>query len=174
MMNKGLELIEACWLFNATPKQVEVVLHPQSFIHSLVQYVDGSVLAQMGHPDMRTPIAHALGWPGRIDSGVPDLDLSTIAPLEFRTPDPERFPCLWLAATAIKEGGTAPAILNAANEVAVAAFLDRRIRFTDIASVVKAVLDTMPSEPVKGLEMLLETDARARTAAQQQVRADRK
>ncbi len=174
MMNKGLELIEACWLFNTTPKHIEVVLHPQSFIHSLVQYTDGSVLAQLGHPDMRTPIAHALGWPERIASGVPELDLSTIAPLAFHTPDTERFPCLWLAAEAIATGGTAPAILNAANEIAVAAFLDHSIGFTEIANIVKNVLNIIPSEPVTSLDMLLETDARARAAAEQQVYADKR
>ncbi|KOR29282.1 1-deoxy-D-xylulose 5-phosphate reductoisomerase, partial [Achromatium sp. WMS1] len=148
------------------------VLHPQSFIHSLVQYIDGSVLAQLGYPDMRTPIAHALGWPKRITSGVAELDLSRIAPLEFRNPEKERFPCLWLAAAAIKEGGTAPVILNAANEVAVSAFLGRNIKFTDIPDVIEAVIDTLPSEAVEGIDMLLETDARARAAAQQYMRKE--
>lgn len=171
MMNKGLELIEACWLFGAKPEQVQVVLHPQSFIHSLVQYVDGSMLAQLGYPDMRTPIAHALGWPERIASGVPELDLSKIAPLEFHKPDPLRFPCLKLATVAMHSGGTTPAILNAANEVAVAAFLERRIRFTDIATVVAATLETQTAGPVTSLEALLETDAEARATAQQLVRA---
>lgn len=167
MMNKGLELIEACWLFKAAPEQIQVLLHPQSIIHSMVQYVDGSVLAQLGNPDMRTPIAHALGWPKRIESGVPELDLSQIAALEFHKPDLRRFPCLKLAATAIQSGGTVPAILNAANEVAVAAFLGRRIRFTDIANVVKATLEDFPGEPIENIEMLLATDARARNIAKQ-------
>jgi len=169
MMNKGLELIEACWLFGARPEQVRVVLHPQSVIHSLVQYVDGSLLAQLGHPDMRTPIAHALGWPGRLASGVAELDLFQVARLDFRPPDLHRFPCLGLAMAAIQAGGTAPVILNAANEVAVAAFLERRIRFTDIARVVEATLETLPGVPVEGLDMLLEGDAQARAAAQRQV-----
>ena len=136
MMNKGLELIEACWLFDASPAQIEVVVHPQSVIHSLVDYVDGSVLAQLGNPDMRTPISHALAWPERIDSGVAPLDLFAIARLDFQVPDEQRFPCLRLAREAAQAGGTAPAMLNAANEVAVAAFLERRIRFPEIASII--------------------------------------
>jgi 1-deoxy-D-xylulose-5-phosphate reductoisomerase len=169
MMNKGLELIEACWLFGTEPARVRVVLHPQSVIHSLVQYVDGSVLAQLGNPDMRTPIAHALAWPGRLASGVAELDLFQVARLDFRPPDPQRFPCLGLAAAAMESGGNVPAILNAANEVAVAAFLERRIRFTDIARIVEATLAALPGEPAEGLEMLLETDARARAVAQRQL-----
>jgi len=169
MMNKGLELIEACWLFGTQPERVRVVLHPQSVIHSLVQYVDGSLLAQLGNPDMRTPIAHALGWPGRLTSGVAELDLFQVARLDFRPPDLQRFPCLGLAAAAIQAGGDVPAILNAANEVAVAAFLERRIRFTDIARVVEATLSALPGAPVEGLDMLLESDARARAVAQRQV-----
>src|SRR5690554_603474 len=148
MMNKGLELIEACWLFAARPEQVEVVIHPQSVIHSLVDYVDGSVLAQLGNPDMRTPIAHALAWPERIASGVAPLDLMAVARLDFEAPDPNRFPCLALAARAARSGGDYPAALNAANEVAVAAFLDHRLGFTAIAKVVEAVLNEWsPGEP---------------------------
>ncbi|MFZ6045020.1 1-deoxy-D-xylulose-5-phosphate reductoisomerase [Pseudomonas sp. CR3202] len=167
MMNKGLELIEACWLFDAQPAQVEVVIHPQSVIHSLVDYVDGSVLAQLGNPDMRTPIAHALAWPERIDSGVSPLDLFAVARLDFQAPDEERFPCLRLARLAAEEGGSAPAMLNAANEVAVAAFLDRRIRFTEIASIIDEVLNREAAAAVESLDAVLHADARARAAAQQ-------
>jgi 1-deoxy-D-xylulose-5-phosphate reductoisomerase len=140
MMNKGLELIEACWLFGAAPEQVQIVVHPQSVIHSMVEYVDGSVLAQLGNPDMRTPIAHALAWPERTVSGVSPLDLIAVGHLDFQAPDYQRFPCLELAAQALRRGGTAPAALNAANEAAVAAFLQRRIRFTDIPVVIERVL----------------------------------
>ncbi|MNF68983.1 1-deoxy-D-xylulose 5-phosphate reductoisomerase [compost metagenome] len=167
MMNKGLELIEACWLFDARPAQVEVVIHPQSVIHSLVDYVDGSVLAQLGNPDMRTPISHALSWPERIDSGVSPLDLFTVARLDFQAPDEQRFPCLRLARLAAEEGGSAPAMLNAANEVAVAAFLDRRIRFTEIASIIDEVLNREAAMTVETLDAVLQADARARAAAQQ-------
>ncbi|MBD9485014.1 1-deoxy-D-xylulose-5-phosphate reductoisomerase [Pseudomonas sp. PDM14] len=165
MMNKGLELIEACWLFDARPAQVEVVIHPQSVIHSLVDYVDGSVLAQMGNPDMRTPIAHALAWPQRIDSGVPPLDLFAVARLDFQRPDEQRFPCLRLARQAAEAGGTAPAMLNAANEVAVAAFLERRIRFPEIAGIIDEVLNLEATVPVGSLESVLQADARARSLA---------
>ncbi|MNZ45201.1 1-deoxy-D-xylulose 5-phosphate reductoisomerase [compost metagenome] len=167
MMNKGLELIEACWLFDARPAQVEVVIHPQSVIHSLVDYVDGSVLAQLGNPDMRTPISHALSWPERIDSGVSPLDLFTVARLDFQAPDEQRFPCLRLARLAAEEGGSAPAMLNAANEVAVAAFLERRIRFTEIASIIDEVLNREAAMAVETLDAVLQADARARAAAQQ-------
>jgi 1-deoxy-D-xylulose-5-phosphate reductoisomerase len=167
MMNKGLELIEACWLFDARPAQVEVVIHPQSVIHSLVDYVDGSVLAQLGNPDMRTPISHALSWPERIDSGVSPLDLFSVARLDFQAPDEQRFPCLRLARLAAEEGGSAPAMLNAANEVAVAAFLDRRIRFTEIASIIDEVLNREAAMTVETLDAVLQADARARAAAQQ-------
>lgn len=172
MMNKGLELIEACWLFRTTPDRVQVVIHPQSVIHSLVQYVDGSVLAQLGNPDMRTPIAHALAWPKRIRSGVAALDLFSAARLDFQAPDPDRFPCLGLAIWAVEEGGTAPAILNAANEVAVAAFLERRIGFTAIADIVQHCLEVLPAEPVGKADIahLLEVDGRARAVAEQKVR----
>jgi 1-deoxy-D-xylulose-5-phosphate reductoisomerase len=167
MMNKGLELIEACWLFDAAPAQVEVVIHRQSVIHSLVDYVDGSVLAQMGNPDMRTPIAHALAWPQRIDSGVAPLDLFSIGRLDFQRPDEQRFPCLRLAREAAQVGGTAPAILNAANEVAVEAFLQRRIRFTDIPRMIESVLDRQASQAVQALDMVLAADLQARELAGQ-------
>ncbi|WP_137885113.1 1-deoxy-D-xylulose-5-phosphate reductoisomerase [Pseudomonas sp. 2FE] len=167
MMNKGLELIEACWLFDTRPAQVEVVIHPQSVIHSLVDYVDGSVLAQLGNPDMRTPISHALAWPERIDSGVAPLDLFSIARLDFLPPDELRFPCLRLARQAAEAGGTAPAMLNAANEVAVAAFLERRIRFPEIASIIDAVLNFEPAAVVESLDVVLAADSRARALAEQ-------
>ena len=167
MMNKGLELIEACWLFDARPAQVEVVIHPQSVIHSLVDYVDGSVLAQLGNPDMRTPIAHALAWPERIDSGVSPLDLFAIGRLDFQRPDEERFPCLRLARQCAEAGGTAPAMLNAANEVAVAAFLERRVRFNEIAGMIEAVLDAEPALAADSLETVLVADEVARALAQQ-------
>lgn len=165
MMNKGLELIEACWLFDARPEQVEVVVHPQSVIHSLVDYVDGSVLAQLGNPDMRTPIANALAWPERIDSGVAPLDLFAIARLDFEAPDEQRFPCLRLAREAAQSGGSAPALLNAANEVAVAAFLDGRLRYAQIASMIEAVLAREPAMAVDGLEAVFAADAKARELA---------
>jgi len=165
MMNKGLELIEACWLFDARPHQVEVVIHPQSVIHSMVDYVDGSVLAQLGNPDMRTPIAHALAWPERIDSGVSALDLLQIGRLDFQAPDDLRFPCLQLARLAAQSGGTAPAMLNAANEVAVDAFLNRRIRFTEIASIIDDVLNREASVPTDCLEDVLAADRQAREVA---------
>nr|WP_301308540.1 1-deoxy-D-xylulose-5-phosphate reductoisomerase [Pseudomonas otitidis] len=167
MMNKGLELIEACWLFDAAPSQVEVVIHPQSVIHSLVDYVDGSVLAQLGNPDMRTPIAHALAWPERVDSGVAPLDLFRVGRLDFQEPDEGRFPCLRLARQAAEAGGSAPAMLNAANEIAVAAFLGRRIRFTEIASIIDEVLNREAALAVESLDAVVEADARARVAAQQ-------
>ena len=165
MMNKGLELIEACWLFDAEPSRVEVVIHPQSVIHSLVDYVDGSVLAQLGNPDMRTPISHALAWPERIDSGVAPLDLFAIARLDFQAPDEQRFPCLRLSRQAAEAGGTAPAMLNAANEVAVAAFLERRIRFPDIARIIDNVLNAQTVEAVENLDTVLAADCRARELA---------
>ena len=167
MMNKGLELIEACWLFDAAPSQVEVVIHPQSVIHSLVDYVDGSVLAQLGNPDMRTPIAHALAWPERVDSGVAPLDLFRVGRLDFQEPDEGRFPCLRLARQAAEAGGSAPAMLNAANEIAVAAFLERRICFTEIASIIDQVLNREAALAVESLDAVVEADARARAAAQQ-------
>ena len=167
MMNKGLELIEACWLFGALPAQVEVVIHSQSVIHSLVDYVDGSVLAQLGNPDMRTPITQALAWPERIDSGVAALDLFKLARLDFQAPDEQRFPCLGLARQAAEAGNSAPTMLNAANEVAVAAFLDRRIRFTDIPLLIAEVLSREQTLPIECLEDVMLADQRARTAAGQ-------
>lgn len=169
MMNKGLEIIEACWLFNTSPAKIQVVVHPQSVIHSMVQYSDGSVLAQLGNPDMRTPIAHALAWPERMTSGVEPLDLFVTAHLDFEPPALDRFPCLALAYRAAAEGGTAPVVLNAANEVAVAAFLAERIGFTQIATVVERTMDQLPPEAVgeDGLEQVLAVDARAREIAEQ-------
>jgi 1-deoxy-D-xylulose-5-phosphate reductoisomerase len=167
LMNKGLELIEACRLFEVAPEQVQIVIHPQSVIHSMVEYTDGSVLAQLGNPDMRTPIAHALAWPERIDSGVRALDLFEVARLDFEPPDATRFPCLRLAEDAARAGGTAPAILNAANEVAVSAFLDRRIGFTDIAPAIAHALDTLAPQRDSTLEAILAADAAARTQVEQ-------
>ena len=167
MMNKGLELIEACWLFDARPEQVEVVVHPQSVVHSLVDYVDGSVLAQLGNPDMRTPIAHALAWPERIDSGVSALDLLLTARLDFHAPDPQRFPCLGLARQAFDAGGTACATLNAANEVAVQAFLQQRIGFTDIPVIIEHTLNSLTPEPVRELAQVMRADSQARACAEQ-------
>ena len=167
LMNKGLEVIEAHWLFGASPELIEVVVHPQSVIHSMVEYVDGSVLAQLGHPDMRTPIAHALAWPQRLTSGATFLDFTQLAKLEFQAPDFGRFPCLQLAFAALETGGTAPAILNAANEIAVQAFLERRIRFTAIAAVVESALERVAVNTVETLTMLLAADADARMAAQE-------
>jgi 1-deoxy-D-xylulose-5-phosphate reductoisomerase len=169
MMNKGLEVIEARWLFDAQPGQIEVVVHPQSVVHSLVQYVDGSVLAQLGNPDMRTPIAHALAWPDRHESGVGALDLLAVARLDFESPDPPRFPCLRLAFEAISAGGTAPAVLNAANEVAVEQFLAGRLAFTEIAEVVEQTVAEFPHFAAEDLDQLLAADGRARALAEQQV-----
>jgi 1-deoxy-D-xylulose-5-phosphate reductoisomerase len=165
MMNKGLEVIEAHWLFNARPEQIDVVIHPQSIIHSMVEYMDGSVLAQLSNPDMRTPIAHALAFPERIECGVPWLDLARIGSLTFETPDTQRFPCLKLAYQALAGGVAAPAILNAANEEAVAAFLDRRIPYLGIAATLARVLDAMPDTHAGSLDDLEAIDARARVAA---------
>jgi len=162
MMNKGLELIEANWLFKTSPDQVEILVHPQSVVHSLVQYVDGSVLAQLGNPDMRTPIAHGLAWPERITSSVADLDLADIAQLSFEKPDRVRFPCLRLAFDAAVAGGDAPAVLNAANEIAVEAFLNRRIGFTEIAQVVENTLSGFDFREPESLEAVQDSDARAR------------
>jgi len=166
LMNKGLEVIEAHWLFNAKPSQIEVVVHPQSIIHSMVEYIDGSVLAQLGNPDMRTPIAYALGYPNRIESGVAPLNLLEIAKLEFEAPDVKRFPCLQLAYEALNIGGTAPAILNAVNEVAVGAFLNKQIRFLDIHALIAKALDTIKTAPVTSLEQLIAVDNQARNFAQ--------
>jgi 1-deoxy-D-xylulose-5-phosphate reductoisomerase len=167
MMNKGLEVIEAHWLFNAAADDIQVVVHPQSVIHSMVQYVDGSVLAQMGNPDMRTPIAHALAYPERIDAGVAPLDLFKVAQLNFVAPDFERFPCLALAYQALRTGGTAPAVLNAANEVAVDAFLNKKISFLDIPRLITDVMQAQTSVVVDSLDDVLLADAQARVAAQE-------
>jgi len=169
LMNKGLEVIEARWLFGVTPETIEVVVHPQSIIHSMVEYDDGSVLSQMSHPDMRVPIAHALAWPGRIESGVAPLDPVALGRLEFSQPDRARFPCLELAYAAARQGGTAPAVLNAANEVAVQAFLDRRIGFTDIPRVIEHVLAGTRTNIEPVLENVLTDDAHARVVAEQHI-----
>ena len=166
MMNKGLELIEAHWLFNCPPDKLETVIHPQSVVHSMVRYADGSVLAQMGTPDMRTPIAYCLGLPERIASGVPPLDFAALSALTFETPDYRRFPCLELAYQAMQAGGGVPCVLNAANEIAVAAFLAGRIRFTDIAHTVQHCLEQDFSGSHHSLEGLLDLDAAARRAAE--------
>lgn len=166
MMNKGLELIEACLLFDTAPERVEVVVHPQSVIHSMVDYVDGSVLAQMGNPDMRIPIAHAMACPDRFDSGAEPLDLFKLARLDFEAPDFERFPCLSRAYEAVRAGDCMPAILNAANEVAVARFLEGRIRFTAIPSVIEDVMNTVENIKASDIEAVLLADRSARDAAE--------
>lgn len=166
LMNKGLELIEACHLFAISEHFVTVVVHPQSIIHSMVQYVDGSTLAQMGNPDMCTPIAHALAWPQRIQTHVPPLDLFVNHQLDFQAPDTTRFPALSLARQAMQEGGLAPAILNAANEIAVAAFLQQKIRFTEIATVVEHTLNQIQNSGAESIELILQADQNARTVAQ--------
>ncbi len=165
MMNKGLEVIEACWLFNMAPDQVQVVIHPQSVVHSMVSYVDGTVLAQLGNPDMRTPIAHAMAWPERMDSGVAALDLFDVAQLNFERPDMERFPCLHLAYAAGEAGGTAPTILNAANEIAVEYFLDKKIRFTAIPDIISQTMENTAIETNGTLETILAADQSARETA---------
>jgi 1-deoxy-D-xylulose-5-phosphate reductoisomerase len=166
MMNKGLEVIEAYWLFGVSVNQIEVVIHPQSIVHSMVSYVDGSVIAQLGNPDMRIPIAHALAYPDRIASGAQPLDLTRMGNLQFEKPDFLRFPCLKLAYEAVKAGGATPAVLNAANEVAVQAFLDRRIGFRMIDSLIGRVLDrVLPDSRIAGIEHLLEQDRAARETA---------
>lgn len=165
MMNKGLEMIEACWLFNASIEQIQVVLHPQSVIHSMVAYTDGSVLAQLGNPDMRIPIAHALAWPERMESGVDSLDIFEVAQLNFEEPDLQRFPCLGLAMEAMNAGGTSSAILSAANEVAVQAFLDKQLGFTSIPAVIEYTLDRLESHELNDLDIVLEDDGKARQVA---------
>ena len=165
MMNKGLEVIEARWLFEVEPSEIEVVIHPQSIIHSLVQYVDGSVLAELGNPDMRTPIAHALAHPERIDAGVPPLDLFTVAHLDFERPEIQRFPCLALAYQALESGGNAPAVLNAANEVAVEAFLAGQLPFLGIADTIAAALDAVPRSEMATLDDVYAADRAGRQAA---------
>ncbi|KGM06546.1 1-deoxy-D-xylulose 5-phosphate reductoisomerase [Methylophaga thiooxydans] len=169
MMNKGLEVIEAHWLFGLSSQQIEVVLHRQSIVHSMVDYNDGSVLAQMGNPDMRTPIANTLAWPQRIDSGVAPLDLVAAGRLDFATADFDKFPCLRLAYQALDAGGTSTAILNAANEVAVDAFLQRQIKFTDIAKLIEKVLHDLPANEASSLEQILADDAAARVLASELV-----
>lgn len=170
LMNKGLELIEARWLFDAIPGQLEVVVHPQSIIHSMVAYRDGSVLAQMGTPDMRTPIAHALAWPERIESGVKRLKLTEMGDLSFRQPDLQRFPCLGLAYTAMRDGASAPVVLNAANEVAVQCFLDSGLRFDQIAAIVGRVLEKTGSSQVDSLADVMALDEAARAYAMEEIR----
>ena len=165
MMNKGLEVIEACWLFDTTPESVEVVVHPQSVVHSMVEYEDGSVLAQLGNPDMRTPIAHALAWPDRIASGVEPLDLVRTSHLDFEAPDFDRFPCLRLGFEAAAAGGSAPAVLNAANEVAVDAFLNGHLRFTRIAHVAEATVAACAGAEPRTLDDVLDLDRLARARA---------
>ncbi len=165
LMNKGLELIEACWLFNVQPDQIEVHIHPESIVHSMVEYCDGSVLAQLGTPDMRTPIAFGMAWPERIDAGVGSLDLFTRGQLNFELPDELNFPCLGLAREAFREGGTAGAILNAANEEAVAAFLKGNIRFTAIPDIIATALDTVESRVADSLDAILAADQAGREAA---------
>jgi 1-deoxy-D-xylulose-5-phosphate reductoisomerase len=174
MMNKGLEVIEAHWLFNARADQIEVVIHPESVVHSLVEYVDGSVIAQLGNPDMRTPIAYALGFPERIDAGVEFLDLPRIGALHFERPDRDRFPCLRLAYEALAAGGTAPAVLNAANEVAVASFLAGTTGFRQIPALIEAVLSDVAWRPVGSLEDVLAADRAARESADGWLRAARR
>jgi len=165
LMNKGLELIETCWFFDVPEDLVDVVVHPQSIVHSMVQYVDGSVLAQLGNPDMRTPIAYGLGWPERIGSGVAELDIVSAARLDFEAPDEDRFPCLALGRAAVRHGGTAMAELNAANEEAVAAFLDGRLGFTDIPRIIETVLERADSAEPDTLDVVKLADHRAREQA---------
>jgi 1-deoxy-D-xylulose-5-phosphate reductoisomerase len=167
MMNKGLEVIEARWLFDARPNQIEVVIHPQSIVHSMVEYLDGSVLAQLSNPDMRTPIAHSLAYPERVEAGVNWLDLAKIGTLTFESPDLRRFPCLGLAYQALAAGGAATAILNAANEEVVAAFLDRRIPYLAIAATLDRVLQRLAGQPADSLEDLTAADAAARRVARE-------
>jgi 1-deoxy-D-xylulose-5-phosphate reductoisomerase len=166
MMNKGLEVIEARWLFNARPDQIEVVIHPQSIVHSMVEYLDGSVLAQLSNPDMRTPIAHSLAYPDRVEAGVNWLDLAKIGQLTFEAPDFARFPCLKLAYQALEAGAASPAVLNAANEIAVAAFLDRRIPYLGIAATLEDVLGRLAGLAADSLEDLMAADAAARREAE--------
>jgi len=162
MMNKGLEMIEACLLFNMLPEQIQVVIHPQSVIHSMVDYVDGTVLAQMGNPDMRVPIAHAMAWPERFDSGVDPLDIFQVARMDFEQPNLQRFPCLRLAYEAIAAGGIMPTVLNAANEIAVDAFLNERVRFTDIPVIIERTMHKFEATPADTLDIILTTDHKAR------------
>ncbi len=162
MMNKGLEVIEACWLFNTEPSMIQVVLHPQSVIHSMVSYTDGSVLAQMGNPDMRTPIAHAMAWPDRMDAGVEPLDIFKVAKLAFEKPDYKRFPCLAMAYDVLNEGGTASALLNAANEIAVEGFLNKQLSFTNISKVIEKTLENVTNVEAENLQIIIQADTHAR------------
>jgi len=170
MMNKGLEVIEACWMFNADADLIQVVVHPQSVIHSLVEYIDGSLLAQLASPDMRIPIAHALAWPERMESGVVPLDLFDVSRLDFEKPDMERFPCLRLAYAAVKQGGSTTTVLNAANEVAVRAFLEEQLRFVDIPAIIEMTLADISCGQASTLHQILEIDTMARQAALQNIR----
>lgn len=165
MMNKGLEVIEACWLFNTKPSMIQVVIHPQSVIHSMVSYTDGSVLAQMGRPDMRTPIAHAMAWPERMPSGVEPLDIFEVAKLEFEKPDFDRFPCLAMAYQSLETGGSATTVLNAANEIAVDAFLNKQLSFTNISKVIEKTLTSIKSVTADDLQTILQADSDARLSA---------
>jgi 1-deoxy-D-xylulose-5-phosphate reductoisomerase len=174
MMNKGLEVIEAHWLFGAPAERIDVVIHPQSVIHSMVEYVDGSVVAQLGNPDMRTPIAHALGYPERIEAGVASLDLFEIARLTFEPPDLARFPCLAFAYRVLREGGAAAAVLNAANEEAVAAFLAGRLGFRRIADVIRATLERASGLSVESIEAVIDADSRARAIARSEIQSRQK
>ena len=167
LMNKGLEFIEACWIFDLPPHMVDIVVHPQSLIHSMVQYVDGSVLAQLGNPDMRTAIAFGLGWPERISSGVAPLDFVAASRLDFEAPDETRFPCLRLARESVAAGGTAMALCNAANEVAVEAFLGEKIRFTEIPRVIESVLEQIALVEPNSLSVVEAADAEARLIARE-------
>jgi 1-deoxy-D-xylulose-5-phosphate reductoisomerase len=167
MMNKGLEMIEACLLFNMSPEQIQVVIHPQSVIHSMVDYIDGTVLAQMGNPDMRIPIAHSLAWPERFDSGAKPLNIFEVKHMDFEEPNLERFPCLRLAYKAMSAGGTMPAILNAANEIAVEAFLNEQVRFTDIPIIIERCMDIMSPKQADSLAIILEADQQARFESKQ-------
>ncbi|CCE24622.1 1-deoxy-D-xylulose-5-phosphate reductoisomerase [Methylotuvimicrobium alcaliphilum] len=166
MMNKGLELIEACLLFNMSPDKIQVVIHPQSVIHSMVDYVDGTVLAQMGNPDMRIPIAHAMAWPERFDSGAAPLNIFDVKHMDFEQPDLQRFPCLRLAIEAVEAGGIMPAVLNAANEIAVAAFLDEKVRFTDIPYIIERSMHQFEADPADTLDIVLAADSKAREVAE--------
>ena len=168
MMNKGLEIIEACWLFDTVPERIQVVIHPQSVVHSMVEYEDASVLAQMGNPDMRTPIAHALGWPQRLDAGVESLDLFRVGRLDFEEPDFERFPCLGFGFEAARAGGGMSTVLNAANEVAVQAFLEGAVAFTDIAGTIEATLEDCTRGEPESLDEVLSLDRRAREIAREE------
>jgi 1-deoxy-D-xylulose-5-phosphate reductoisomerase len=167
MMNKGLEMIEACLLFNMQPDQIQVVIHPQSVIHSMVDYVDGTVLAQMGNPDMRIPIAHSMAWPERFDSGVAPLNIFDVRRMDFEEPNLERFPCLRLAYEAINAGGIMPTVLNAANEIAVDAFLNERVRFTDIPVIIERCMQQFEVRPADSLDIILDVDQQARTVSKQ-------